>query len=69
MNSPQMTHLSGMTSFHPFLHLNTPMNPIEIKDVEIKISGANSMPIDGCGSGRQPPLPKKKRNVTNKFVA
>jgi hypothetical protein len=42
--------------------MDIPMAPIEIDDVEI--SGATSMPIDG----RQPPLPRKRRNVTNKSV-
>jgi hypothetical protein len=69
MNSPQMTPLSGRTSCHPFLSLDTPMNPIEIEDVEIEISGSSSMPIDGHGGGGQPPLPRKKRNVTNKSAA
>ena len=61
MNSPQMTPLSGRTSCHQFLPLDTSMNPIEIEDVEIEISGASSMPIDGCGGGGQPPLPQKKK--------
>jgi hypothetical protein len=69
MNSPQMTHLSGRTSCHPFLPMDTPMNPIEIEDVKIEISGSSSMPIDGCSGGGQPPLPRKKRNVANKSAA
>ena len=69
MNSPQMTLLSGRISCHPFLPLDTPMNPIEIEDVEIEISGSSSMPIDGHGGGVQPPLPRKKRNVANKSAA
>jgi hypothetical protein len=47
--------------------MDTPMTPIEIDDVEI--SGVSSMPIDGRGGGGQPPLPKKRRNVTNKSAA
>jgi hypothetical protein len=43
------------------------MTPIEIDDVEI--SGVSSMPIDGRGGGGQPPLPMKRRNVTNKYAA
>jgi hypothetical protein len=58
MNSSQMTHLLGRTSCHPFLPLDTPMNPIEIEDVEIQISGSSSMPIDGHGGGGQPSLPR-----------
>jgi hypothetical protein len=42
------------------------MTPIEIDDVEI--SSASYMPIDGRGGGGQPPLPRKRRNVTNKSV-
>jgi hypothetical protein len=63
MNSSQMTPLSGRTSCHPFLPLNTPMNPIEIKDVEIEISGVSSMAIDGRRGGGQPPLPRKKKEM------
>jgi hypothetical protein len=66
MNSPQMTPLSSRTSCHPFFPLDTPMSLIEIEDVVIEISCASSMPIDGHGGGEQPPLPRKKRNVTNK---
>jgi hypothetical protein len=43
------------------------MNPIEIEDVEIEIFGASSMPIDGRGGGGQPPLPRKKRNVSEQI--
>jgi hypothetical protein len=47
--------------------MDTPMTPIEIDDVEI--SGISSMPIDGRGGDGQPPLPRKRRNVTNKSAA
>jgi hypothetical protein len=40
------------------------MTPIEIKDVETSATG--SMPASGLGRGGQPPLPRKKRNVSNK---
>jgi hypothetical protein len=69
MNSPQMTPLLGRTSCNPFLPLDTPINPIEIEDVEIEISGSSSMPIDGRGGGGQAPLPRKKRNVAYKSAA
>jgi hypothetical protein len=62
-----MTPLSSRASCHPSLPLDTPMTPIEIKDVEIY--GASFMPIDGHGGGGLPPLPRKKINVTNKSTA
>jgi hypothetical protein len=62
-----MTYLSGSVHCHSSLPTDTPMTPIEIDDVEI--SGVSSMPIDGRGGGGQPPLPRKRRNVTNKYAA
>jgi hypothetical protein len=59
MDSPLGTPSSGSTSCHPSSPLHTPMTPIEIEDVEI--SGAGSMPVDGCGGGGRPPLPNKKK--------
>jgi hypothetical protein len=62
-----LTYLSGSANCHSSLSMDTPMTPIEIDDVEI--SSVSSMPIDGRGGGGQPPLPKKRRNVTNKSAA
>jgi len=54
--------------------MNTPMTPIEIEDTsvtpieieDVETSTDRSMPASGLGRGGRPPLPRKKRNVSNK---
>jgi hypothetical protein len=77
MDSPLGTPSLDSASCHLSSPLNTPvtlieiedtsMTPIEIEDVET--SATESMPVDGHGRGERPPLPRKKRNVSNKSAA
>jgi hypothetical protein len=59
-------HLSSPlnTSATPIEIEDTPVTPIEIEDVETSTTG--SMPASGLGRGGRLPLPRKKRNVSNK---
>jgi hypothetical protein len=66
MDSPLGTPSLDSASCHLSSPLSTPVTPIEIDDVET--SAAGSMPAGGHGRGGRPPLPRKKRNVSNKFA-
>jgi hypothetical protein len=67
MDSPLSTPSMDGTSCHLSSPLDTPLTPIEIEDVETFATG--SMSVGGHGHGGRPPLPMKKRNVSNKSSA
>jgi hypothetical protein len=77
MDSPLGTPSINGTSCHlssPLDNLLTPIEiedtlvtPIEIEDVETSATG--SMSVGDHGRGGRPPLPRKKRNVSDKSAA
>lgn len=77
MDSPLGTPSLDSVYCHLSSPLNTPVIPIEIEDTpvtpieieDVETSAAESMPVDGHGRGGRPPLPRKKRNVSNKSAA
>jgi hypothetical protein len=77
MDSPLGTPSLDSASCHISSPLNTPVTPIEIEDTpvtpieieDVETFAAGSMPVGGRGRGGQPPLPRKKRNVSNKSAA
>jgi len=77
MGSPLGTPSMNSISCHLSSPLDTLLTPIEIEDTlvtpieieDVETSATEFMSVGGHGRGGRPPLPRKKRNVSNKSVA